>query len=239
MKLRRLTPTGIEQFAVFVVNLKTDPTLAPPERLLCDPLASEAVDGDVDFDLRTFADRYEAAEYLDERLRASSLVNPERDEGLWSWLSLYYFNLLCPRSEGSVRRVKEISRYIPATTNYQRFYRHLLLGPFMIYRAHADNPRRARGVLATSVNAPGDAVEQLASRQELITNRAVMGAATALYVDAGTGRMKSGSGGKGAGSPRRLAEVINQFDLTYDLYALRADELLEILPREFDRFRPT
>jgi hypothetical protein len=83
----------------------------------------------------------------------------------------------------------------------------------------------------------GDIVEQLASRQELVTNRAVVGAATKLYYDATRMAARRGAGGKGPGSPRRLADILNQLDLTWDLYAIADDDLISKLPAEFDRFK--
>jgi hypothetical protein len=41
----------------------------------------------------------------------------------------------------------------------------------------------------------------------------------------------------GAGCARRLADVLKQFDVTWDLYAMTTDGLLGLLPGEFDRFR--
>lgn len=237
MKLRRLTAEGIAQFAAYLTQLKAEPTLPPPAHLLTEAGASEPVGADVEVEDKPFATRFAAAAYLDAKLTASGLPSPERDAGLWAWLALFYFDQLCPTGKGGARKVGEQARYIAAMENFQRFYRHLLLGPFMIYRAHADEPQRAKGVLATALNAPGDIVEQLASRQELITNRAVMGVVTALYVDDQTGKLKRGSGGKGGGSPRRLADLLNQFDVTYDLYAMSATGLVGLLPKEFDRFR--
>jgi hypothetical protein len=32
--------------------------------------------------------------------------------------------------------------------------------------------------------------------------------------------------------------VINRLDVTWDLYAMTSDRLLELLPKEFNRFRP-
>ena len=71
----------------------------------------------------------------------------------------------------------------------------------------------------------------------LVTNRAFIAAATQLYVDATTQLPRSGSGGKTRGAPRRLADFCNQLDVTWDLYAMEAAELIEKLPKEFDRFR--
>jgi len=237
MKLRRLTAEGIEQFRAYLTNLKDEPTLEPPRRLLAETATSEPIAADVDVEGMQFATRFEAATYLDSKLTATSIASPERDTGLWAWLALFYFEQLCPIRKDGMRKAGEEARYIPALGNFKRFYRHLLLGPFMIYRAHSDEPQRVRGVLATAVNSPGDIVEQLASRQELITNRAVMGVVTTLYVDDETGKLKRGSGGKGDGSPRRLADILNQFDLTYDLYAMSSSGLANLLPKEFNRFR--
>ena len=104
-------------------------------------------------------------------------------------------------------------------------------------RTHRDTPERALAVLCQPLHKPGDIVEQLASRQELVTNRAFIAAATRLYVDSTTQQPRSGSGGKSRGAPRRLADFCNQLDVTWDLYAMEADELIDKLPKEFDRFR--
>jgi hypothetical protein len=79
--------------------------------------------------------------------------------------------------------------------------------------------------------------EQIASRQELVTNSAVVTIATRLYVDTSTNSPKRGAGGKSRGAPRRLADILNQFDVTWDLYYMSAEDLLGMLPEEFDRFR--
>ena len=238
MTLRRLNESGITQFGQYLDQLKTAPTTPRPEWLLVDDTTSEPA-SNVEVTGQTFATRFDAAKYLDAVLAASNIPNAERDVGLWAWLSLFYFDQVCPLKEGGERKPGERARHIPDVQNFQRYYRHLLLGPVAIYRAHADEPGRARGVLMTHISAPGDVVEQLASRQELITNRSVMSVVTNLYYDALKSSPKKGSGGKADGSPRRLADIINQYDLTYDLYSLTEEGLLGLLPKEFDRFRAT
>ena len=62
--------------------------------------------------------------------------------------------------------------------------------------------------------------------------------ATVFYVDPKTGKAKKGSGGAGPGSPRRLtAAYLNQIDLTVDYRGMSAEQVLRILPREFDKFK--
>ena len=66
----------------------------------------------------------------------------------------------------------------------------------------------------------------------------MMRVATELYYDRATGSPKRGASSKNRGSARRLAEVTDQFDVTWDLFAVPWQSLLAKLPAEFDRFRP-
>ena len=111
-------------------------------------------------------------------------------------------------------------------------------GPYRIYRAHRLNPDNALILLGGPFGSHGEVVEQFASRLEIVTNRGLIESVTTLYWDTKGKKLRRGAGGKDAGSARRLADVLLQFDVTWDLYSLSADGLLGLLPREFDRFRP-
>jgi hypothetical protein len=160
-----------------------------------------------------------------------------RDEGLWTWLAFASIDQLAPLVLG-VRKPGDTARLLLDSANYQRYYRHLLAGPFYIYDAHRDHPERARALLASPVNRPGELVEQFASRQELVRSPGIVGAITDLYLDPETGRLKRGHAGKESeGSARRFASLLKQLELTYDIYEMNADAILGLLPAEFDKFR--
>ena len=226
----------MDTFAGWLETLKTGGSLLPPTGLLASLDSTESLGTDVEVEARTFASRFEAAEYLHARFTAADLTDVERDRGLWAWLSLFYFDAVCPAGRGGERKPGATARHIPEPGNFQRYYRHLLAGPYRIYRAHREDPARALVVLCQPLDTPGDVVEQLASRQELITNPGIMGLATRLYVDNATQHIKRGAGGKSGGSARRLSDVIEQFDLTWDLYAATVDELVSVMPHEFEKF---
>lgn len=158
------------------------------------------------------------------------------DAGAWSWLALDLFDMLCPVIAGS-RKLREDARYLLEADDYRKAYRHLLAGPFLLMQAHRGDLGSVQGLLATAPDAPGEVYEQLAARKYTVTSRAVVQTATFLYFDLTKGKLKRGAGGSAAGSPRRLSEVLQQFDLTYDLQAIPATRLLSILPKEFDRFK--
>jgi hypothetical protein len=237
MKVRRLTTKGIEQFSAFLDTLNTPTPQGVPVWLLDSDENTSPLEMDIDAQAIAFPSRFELGKYLDSKLTDSGLKNLERDVPLWAWLSLFYFDQLCPVQPDGKRKPGERARYIPAVADYRKYYRHLVAGPYSIYRAHRDEPGRVLAVLAGPVDKPGDIAEQLASRQEIVTNKAAMALATNLYVNATTQKAKKGAAGRGPGSARRFADVLNQFDLTWDLYAMQMQAMRQMMPSEFTRFR--
>lgn len=237
MRLRRLNEAGMRHLQEFLDSLTTDEPQEYPEWVLTDDSTSEPVGAEVDVERVIFNCRYDAAEYLHRKLADSEIPDLEREKGIWAWLSLFYFDQLCPADTDGKRKPHENARWIPAIGNFRKYYRHLLAGPYRIYHTHRDAPARALSLLCTPVHRPGDIVEQLLSRQELVTNPAVMEAATALYVNHSDRSPKRGASGRGPGSARRLAQVLDQFAVTWDLHSMEHEDLLTMLPREFDRFR--
>lgn len=236
MKVRRLGAKGIERFSAFLDSLNSATPHSVPTWLLDNDETSSPLEVDIDVQAQPFPNRFELAKYLDSKLTDVGLKNLERDIALWAWLTLFYFDQLCPLHEDGSRKAGERARYIPAVEDYRKYYRHLVAGPYSIYRAHRDEPERVLAVLAGPVDQPGDIAEQLASRQEIVTNKAAMALATSLYIDATTKRAKRGAAGRGPGSARRFVDVLNQFDLTWDLYAMQMQAMRQMLPSEFKRF---
>lgn len=237
MKLSRFNKDGIAQFANYRARLALEPSLPPPTQLLEDPGCTEIIPGDVEVAQRSFKNRLEAGTFLNQLFETTNISLPELDQGLWTWLTLFYFDEVCPADGNGNRNPQNEARLLAQVDNFQRFYRHLLLGPFLIVRAHKDDPARAIAFLCKPLWEPGEIVEQLASRKELVTNRAVAEAATLLYYNPTTGSFKRGAGSSVKGAPRRLAALLNQLDITWYLYGMGVEELINLLPREFDRFR--
>lgn len=238
MRLHRFTPEGVAQFSLFLSELKSNPRTAAPTQLLTDESVATLVPSSPELINLPFASRMDAARYLDSVLSQTSDCDVDRDVGLWTWLTLFFFDQMCPPSSQGQRKVGEIVRYIPAVDDYRKYYRHLLAGPYRVYRAHRADPSRALILLCGPLHKPGEIVEQVVARQEIITNPSAVDVATRMYFDLPRGTFKRGAAGKGKGSARRLADVLNQYDVTWDLYAMSAEALLGRLPKEFDRFRP-
>ena len=233
MKLRKFNNEGIEQFAQFRALFPDGAAPADLESLLVDPSLSSEAEGTIDVVQKPFSTRFAMGEYLHGVFSTGAVPRIDSDRGVWAWLSAYYFDQLCPPNG----QLGDQARWVPAVGDFRKYYRHLLAGPYQIFRAHREDPSRARAVLANPAHTPGDVAEQLSSRQELVTNPSVMEAATRLYVATTTGSLKPGAAAHGSGSARRLVDVLNQLDLTWDLYSLTAEHLLDLLPPEFEKFK--
>lgn len=244
--LRKLNDEGVDQFRTYVQSLRSGQKEPPPLHLLTDPVASEPAPASIPvpnaLPAAALADRFAFGSWLVnllQPLQASGLV---RDYGLWNWLSLKYFDHLCPASNGGRRWPRDPEAYVlDREFSYYSYYRHLVRTAWLAVALHQEHSKILLRPAGRDDGPPlagsGEIVEQLASRQSLFGNRTLIEAAYRLYFDETEQRPRRGSGGSGAGSPRRLATVVQQLDLTYDLRECTTDQFLELLPKEFNRWK--
>jgi hypothetical protein len=237
-KLHRLTQAGIERFQEFLDSQGTTEAQAFDLETLTNPkfavLAGDTPDVPEEC---CFTTRFDAAEGVAPIIEAAKLEDPALDRGVWCWLSWLWFESLCATKNG-YRDPKGSERWI-LDLDYKRYYRHLLAGPWFIYNTHRSDPERARALLFTDVNKPGELVGQIAASQELVSNPGLVEMVTCLYYDPDKKKLRRGHGDKVHGGARRLVKVIKQLDMIWDLYSTPADEFLALLPAEFDRFKTT
>jgi len=231
--VRRLTEKGTQQFRDYLKELREGSTAGPPRSLLTGPETSEAFAPPRSIEVQAFPTRLELARYLTEVF--DDIEGLEEDVGLWSWLSLLYFDHVCPARPDGTRWPGRDYRHI-LEPGYLYGHRHLLDGPFLVYRQHGE---RARLLLSTKIHQENHFHHELASRQTLISNPTIMEAATPLYLDERTRSPKRGAQDpkRGPGTLPRFVDVVQQLDLNYDLHSMSAEALVGLLPTEFDRWR--
>lgn len=236
IEVRRFTPSGLSAATELLVQSNAG-SHVDFSRIVGDGEMTEQLGLQVE--VRPFANRRDAAQHFYTTLEPlHRSIDVDRDRGLWSWLAILWIDLLAPETFLGERQLGETHRWILAVDDYRRYYRHLLAGPYFIYAAHSDDPDRANALLCTEVVRPGEVVGQFASRYDTVRSKGLVEAITCLYFDERTGGIRRGAAGKGAGSARRLADVLLQFDLTWDITNMTADEVLALLPAEFDQYNP-
>ena len=197
--LRRLNEAGITRFEQYLTVLRGGGAAEPPTDSLTGDEHSEPLGVQIEVEDREFASRLDWARYIDEKLEGKGLKNVERDVGLWAWLTLFYAKQLLPSRKNGRKKVGEVAMWVPQIRNYQRYYRHLLAGPYRIYRAHRANPDGALILLGGPFGSHGEVVEQFASRLEIVTNRGLIQSLTTLYWDPQKKKLRRGAASKDAG----------------------------------------
>jgi hypothetical protein len=234
--LRRLNAKGIDAFRQFLGQIRAGAEFQQSPAVLYADTTSERVEGDRRVEPRRFRRKLDAAVYLQEVLGGFPSPALMLDEGLWSWLSLFYFDQLSPLGADGKRRPREDYHYIPAKSGYQSD-RHLLAGPFKLYALHGE---RARLLLYPPVHQHGRFVFDLGWRRELVLNQGLVEAIDLLYWNTQTRRPKRGATtASNPGSLRRFIAVIQQLDFNYDLFGMSGEEILDLLPDEFGAWMPT
>jgi hypothetical protein len=233
--VRALNAAGIDRFRGYLAALRAGATADPPVPLLADPAGTEELSAEVQVEPLRFATRWRAGEYLWERLAPLAPKEVEGNRGLWAWLALYYFDQLAPRRADGTRRPGRDYRHVP-DFDFRHRYRHLLFGPFAVYRRH-----RAHAVLLLSgpLHVEPSVYQEITSRQDLIASRGVIEALNALYLDRSRGFPKRGAhaAAEHPGTLRRFVRVLQQLDLTYDIYGMSGNAIVDLLPPEFDAWR--
>ena len=129
MNLRRLNPQGIRAFQSFLDSFTAGAPLPWPESILGDPQYSESVSKSVTVETRSFDTRFELAEHLHTRFEAAQFQPERSDAGLWAWIACFFFNEICPTSRG-IQQPGSAPRWIPQSSDWRRYYRHLVAGPY-------------------------------------------------------------------------------------------------------------
>ena len=240
MTPRRFNERGIKQFELILESLRQGQSVETPLDILTSDETSEVVSQTEDIDVNIFHSRFELAAFVDKVLASTGIADEMNDIGLWSWLGAVFLDSTCPAEADGRRKPGNSYRHSPSN-NWRDFYRHLIRGPVRIFRLFKENPEAASIVLCQKPQSPGDFVEQLASRQERITNPAIIETANRLYYDTSTGSPKRGASPnwRKPGTLRRFGDVLDQLDLTYDLYSMSTDQLTSLLPSEFAPYSKT
>ena len=234
MLLKRLTPTGIAQFARFIrMGNPVTPTLGQFE--------AKSLNVAIDIDeQQKFTSRYQLAIYLVKQLAPLGsrdvLVN---DHGIWTALSVILHDLVRPLLADGSRGARKDEVYYVATTEYsQRYltlYRHLIREAWFLASKHGEV---AKYLLSSPPQIMPNIFEVLCSKKDFRSNRALVAVAETLYFDRESDELKSGLTDLDAGgTPRRFTRVMDQFACTYDMATISAEIFYHLLPDEFDRWK--
>src|ERR1700722_13346175 len=145
-ELRKLTGAGITEMKTYLSIVQENPDVKLPEGFLTGVASSEGLPVKIEVAPQVLGSRMEAGKFLHGLFSVPEASGLDRDPAVWAWLSCFFFDQLCPKRSDGTRRPGEEARWVPSGHAF-RYYRHLLGGPYLIYKAFRDNPDRAKIVL--------------------------------------------------------------------------------------------
>lgn len=238
-----LTEEGMLQAKIYLKSIREIGWMQLPSGLLSDHRYSEPLEPEAYVEVRDFADRREAGQYLARQLEPIAAAGSVNNPYMWSWLAMFYLEEVTRRDMDSARRIGEYSEaaYLidPVNRDSRDRSHHRLLIAYDVWTRHGED---AWLLLNDPVSSMSQFTLRLVQAPEVFRSRGVVRLAHLLYADRGTGRLREGTRGMSnaaapPGSLPRLLAVLNHLSLTYDVYGMTADDLLRLLPSEFDRFR--
>jgi len=236
-ELRYFTQTGRDQWAAWLEALKADSAKPFPDGLLTNPDCTRRAPGAATVEPRVFPTKFELAETLATAIAAVRDARLPADywPGLWDWLAAFYFDSICPPGVDGRRKLNDQVRYLfnPA---WNRKYRHRIFGPVDLY---ARLGLSSRLLIHGEPASLSDWEEQTASRHQISGNKGIADALYRLYWDNTKHAPKSGAAtnSKKPGTLRRFGDLVQQFDRTFDLLSIGTDAILDLLPKEFSKFK--
>lgn len=232
--VRCLTAKGIGEFARYLAQLRRDSSLSPPVELLTDPSHSTSCTlGDVLVEPRGFANRREFADYINERFVEAGVLADADEPGMWEWLSLFFFDAVCPISRAGERKPGADGRHLLQDPDARRRHRHLLRGPYMLSRRYDGGPNGELDLLLSyALPVHGIAATHLGERLRLMNSPGALIAASRLYTHPVSGRPKRGYSHEENGL-RAYCRFLNNLPDCFDLSSLSADTVMALLPDSF------
>ena len=238
-RARVLTEEGVTAARRFLAEVRANPSAdtQPPEELIFDGVHTKLLPGGPDLTRpQDFTTRRDAAEYLADRL-APIRHRIADDAGFWSWLGMYYFTETAPRDKSGTIILSPLDETFVVhrgePRSYQRRYRHYLWSAWRLHQAHGES---AAYLLDQSWTSWPDIAERAFGSPRIFNSVGVVSLILALYTD---GKSQKRQISRTRGGLRHLIRVLAQLERTYDVYGMSTDALLNILPPDFDRWKPT
>ena len=246
-KLAELNQAGIDEFEAFLKRNKAMPSAEePPFYLLTSPEHTTPVTMDVG-DANVETDTLSPTRlHMAERVNALVSSRTElamicESRGIGAWLSLALFNSICAKDGNGNWKVGQLKRYIDDGASDQWGYaihrRNIVCSALAIYHLHEDSARLSLHGPAYVVS---DYAEQIGATEDIMLNPVMIEVLDRLYWDEENNRPKTGLRGPPPyvdGSYRRFVNktygFYGQHYQTYDFWTMTVDEVIALLPEEY------
>jgi hypothetical protein len=231
--LRRFNSAGIAEFVRRIETLRAGGTADIDEAFVTDAKLTEPIVPEVLMERPAFKTKRDAGSYLSERTRGARAVHGDDDRGLWTWLSAWHWDAVCPVRDNEQRKVLNPYHYVLGYGHAQNAKKHLLKVSVVLTEAWPSSQL----LLDSAPWTLNQIVQDVTTRMTLVRLQGIGDLVDMLYRDPITGKQKPGAVDARSVRPgdlrHRLSARIRQLEVTHDLTDLNAEQLLNLLGDEF------
>ncbi len=227
-KLYQFTPTGMSRYDSFFKGAISADQVDPTASDIAVPVKGSRM-----FEAKAYGTTKEMAKAILGAMDALKVEDFLSNSEFWAWLTFVLRETLFKKGPDGILKPGAYEVWMPSDPNdYQKAQRHKVRMPVQLFAQFGDDADHA---LCGRPDTPGEVREQTTSQQGMFTHE-FQKLCKRLYFDAEKGANKVGAAGKGGGSARRLPQIVNQFQVTWDVHSFKVDDWVELLPTEFDKF---
>ena len=246
-----MTPEGIQEAKEYLSILRERKRLRTWRRdldqLLSDPVNAQPVEPEIFVERRPFANRRQAGEYLYSLLSPMGVGRVTGNQSLWSWLGMFFLEQATSTNQDGTPRISRSDEAYVLDPSLQSLtntsgHRHRLMAAYEIYANHGE---KAWCMLDQPLHRMERFTLRIFGAPILFNSTGVVELAHLLYANRQMRQYKTGFGGAGErgqshspGSLPRLIDLLNQLYMNFDVYGMTAEQLLQLLPDEFDYWKP-
>lgn len=242
LQLCEMTDLGLAESRRFLFELRSGNNVAFPDSVLTDPRFAKPVSIEISIEQRMFANKRAAGSYLSFRLQDLDARNVIGNFPLWSWIGMFYLEILGERDPNGfidLRRRPDYAHVIDRNEFSQTrdAHAHRLMHSYELYTTHGN---KAWWMLDQPVYAYPGFIQRVIRGPERFRSTGVIDLVHRLYVDPRSKkvsrRASEQNSGDLPGGLLRLNVILDQLSVNYDIYGMDADRIMELLPAEFVPF---
>ena len=179
---------------------------------------------------KNFKSAYDLGVCLDNALRDLSYIKIQNDAALWDWIALFFFDQIF------TEKMRGFSEYRYILNDDWRFiFRHLTRTPWWCVQYYGEPSKL---LLCEEPYKSIDWLEQFIKNREIREFKTSLELCYTMYFDKKTNSYKPGTSKGKQGGLHRLRDKLNQYFCIYDLWHMELNDIIKLLPKEFDRYKP-
>ncbi len=201
------------------------------EMLKNDHDLSAILEGAKEFEMKKFINSFDLALTVDKSLASLDYHEIMNDTKIWDWFSLQLFDQIFVPGE-----IQGYAKY-RYVLDLDFFYgmRHLIRGPWWAVNQYGEN---AKIFTYTKPYIQNDWLEQFIKISSLREMKVMPEVCMKMYYDHDKDEAIPGTGkGIKPGIFPRLRDKISQFNKIKFIWGMKADQIIKILPREFNKYK--